>query len=104
LAYLDRTSRNWGRLVATVLGVPVATVGFCIETVTGSLACEGVDGPCGPTIVRLVGGILIVALIAAGCESLINRIIKRARIRQENTADPEAAFCFPTKTGHPADA
>jgi len=78
MAYRDRSSRNRGALFATALAVPATFTWFVIESFVGSMVCEGVEGPCGPSLVDLLGGMIGIAAIAAALGWLLNRIVERA--------------------------
>jgi hypothetical protein len=79
VSYLDQNSRNWGVLIATALAVPVALAWSVVMIVGGSLVCASTDGPCSPSVVHLIVGLLLIAAIASGLGWLINRIVALAK-------------------------
>jgi hypothetical protein len=76
MSYRGRMDRNWGGLIASALAVPLVLVWTVIEFVGGTLACEGVDKPCGAGGEFLIGVALI---LAAGITLawVINRVLSR---------------------------
>ena len=79
MAYRDRPKSNWGAIVATVVAVPAGLLWVFVEMVGGTMGCEGNAGPCGPGLLRLLGGIAIISIAGVILGRLLNRIIERGR-------------------------
>ncbi|SEL10073.1 hypothetical protein SAMN05216382_1482 [Sphingomonas palmae] len=83
MAYRDGSSFNWDVMAAILLAIPALCLWTLIEVVGGSLAGEGVDGPCGGGFARFLLGVIVIGAGASGTGWLINRLIAFAgRLRR----------------------
>jgi hypothetical protein len=75
MSYLDKSNRNWGMLIATMLAVPLGMAWTAVSLIGGSLVCADQAAHCSGVVWPLVCGIAIIAAGAMILAGLINWIV-----------------------------
>jgi hypothetical protein len=79
MAYLDRSSRNWGAMIGAAFAVPAALLWSVIVLVGGNLECASTDAACGPGLIEALAGFAVIASVACSVGWSLNRLIGLAR-------------------------